>query len=249
PPLVFSIFAFATCGGYSGSLELSIECPPPNRSTPDITVTFGYPFRLHRCYLLPPPCAVPPSRVFLVGDFSSSAQFFVAVAVGAFVSAGAALGAYVGAARACAAGGRGPRLDLGVTVALAFLWLVASCAWAAALAGVKAATDPAQVLAQVSACRRSDVTCRPLAAPRMSGLNTSVVFGFLNLVLWTGNIWFVFKETGWGGLGARPPPQGVPEKAPAPEGGLGQPEGGFGQPTGGYGQPGGGAPTSFANQM
>lgn len=23
------------------------------------------------------------------------------------------------------------------------------------------------------------------------------VFGFLNFVLWAGNIWFVFKETGW----------------------------------------------------
>lgn len=23
------------------------------------------------------------------------------------------------------------------------------------------------------------------------------MFGFLNFVLWAGNIWFVFKETGW----------------------------------------------------
>ncbi|NWS50583.1 SYPH protein, partial [Probosciger aterrimus] len=92
---VFSIFAFATCGGYSGSLELSIECPPPNRSAPDITVTFGYPFRLHQVYLEAPPCAgAAPERVFLLGDFSSAAQFFVAVGVGAFLSSGAALGGY-----------------------------------------------------------------------------------------------------------------------------------------------------------
>ncbi|NXY91674.1 SYNPR protein, partial [Alcedo cyanopectus] len=89
--------------------------------------------------------------------------------------------------------------DLGVTAALAFLWLVASCAWAAALADVKAATSPAGVLAQVGGCQRPGTRCRGLESPHLSGLNTSVVFGFLNLVLWTGNIWFVFKETGWGG--------------------------------------------------
>uniref|UniRef100_A0A8C3Y6G3 Uncharacterized protein n=1 Tax=Catharus ustulatus TaxID=91951 RepID=A0A8C3Y6G3_CATUS len=43
-PQLFSIFAFATCGGFSGSLRLSIECAPPNRSQP-INVAFGYPFR------------------------------------------------------------------------------------------------------------------------------------------------------------------------------------------------------------
>uniref|UniRef100_A0A8C6V8I4 Synaptoporin n=1 Tax=Neogobius melanostomus TaxID=47308 RepID=A0A8C6V8I4_9GOBI len=32
-----------------------------------------------------------------------------------------------------------------------------------------------------------------------------VVFGFVNLVLWAGNIWFVFKETGWYKSGQRYP--------------------------------------------
>ncbi|KAM4880042.1 LOW QUALITY PROTEIN: synaptophysin-like [Sylvia borin] len=237
---LFSIFAFATCGGFSGSLRLSIECAPPNRSAP-ITVAFGYPFRLHQVYFEAPSCgAGPPERVFLVGDHSSAAQFFVTVGVGSFLYAPAALGGYLFAPQAYRAGGRGPRIDLGVTAALAFLWLVSSCAWAAALAEVKAATAPSGVLAQVGGCQRPGARCQALGAPRTSGLNTSVVFGFLNLVLWTGNLWFVFKETGWGGLGARAPPPGVPEKAPAPEGGYGPPEGGYGQPAGGYGQPGGG---------
>lgn len=31
------------------------------------------------------------------------------------------------------------------------------------------------------------------------------VFGFVNVVLWVGNIWFVFKETGWYKTGQRYP--------------------------------------------
>nr|XP_041567869.1 synaptophysin-like [Taeniopygia guttata] len=237
---LFSIFAFATCGGFSGSLRLSIECAPPNRSAP-ITVAFGYPFRLHQVYFEAPSCGGgPPERVFLVGDHSSAAQFFVTVGVGSFLYAPAALGGYLFAPQAYRAGGRGPRIDLGVTAALAFLWLVSSCAWAAALAEVKAATAPSGVLAQVGGCQRPGARCQALGAPRTSGLNTSVVFGFLNLVLWTGNLWFVFKETGWGGLGARaPPPRGGSPKRPRPQ------KGGTAPPRGGTGSPGGGtSPTT-----
>lgn len=94
------------------------------------------------------------------------------------------------------------------------------------------------------------------------------VFGFLNLILWAGNIWFVFKETGIIAPFMRQPP--AQEKQPAPgtygqqgyaqqdpysgsQGGY-QPEysqqgynegGDYGQ--GGYNQQG--APTSFTNQM
>lgn len=94
------------------------------------------------------------------------------------------------------------------------------------------------------------------------------VFGFLNLILWTGNLWFVFKETGIIAPFMRQQP--AQEKQPAPDsygqGGYGQPDpyaasqGGY-QPDysqqgynqgGDYGQGGyeqQGAPTSFSNQM
>lgn len=94
------------------------------------------------------------------------------------------------------------------------------------------------------------------------------VFGFLNLILWAGNIWFVFKETGIIAPFMRQPP--AQEKQPAPDfygqQGYGQQDpysgsqGGY-QPDynqqgynqgGDYGQSGynqKGAPTSFSNQM
>ncbi|XP_067171195.1 synaptophysin isoform X1 [Apteryx mantelli] len=225
----------------------------------------------HRRRLRLPLQGAGQEKVFLVGDYSSAAEFFVTVAVFAFLYALGALGVYLFLDSKYRENNKGPVIDLVATGALAFLWLVSSCAWAKALADVKEATAPAGVLAELPGCRRPGARCRGLRAPLTSGLNTSVVFGFLNLVLWTGNVWFVFKETGWGGPWGRGPPAGAPEKQAAPEGGYGG-GGGYGQPEGGYGQPGGGgggyqpdygqggygppeggygqgAPTSFANQM
>ncbi|XP_072705121.1 uncharacterized protein [Ciconia boyciana] len=110
---LFSIFAFATCGGYAGSFRLSVQCPSPNRSAPAVPVSFGYPFRLHRVYFEAPSCGGgPPERVFLVGDYSSAAQFFVAVGVGSFLYAPAALGGYLCRPHGGRPGGRAARLLL-----------------------------------------------------------------------------------------------------------------------------------------
>lgn len=44
-PKVFAIFAFATCGSYSGELQLSVECANKTDSDLNIEVEFEYPFR------------------------------------------------------------------------------------------------------------------------------------------------------------------------------------------------------------
>lgn len=59
------------------------------------------------------------------------------------------------------------------------------------------------------------------------------MFGFLNLVLWVGNLWFVFKETGWAAPFLRAPPEF--EKQPARDA---YDEAGCGQGPGRYGAPG-----------
>lgn len=173
------------------------------------------------------------------------------------------------------------------------MWLVSSCAWAKGLSDVKTATDPEQVVALITACDEPENRCREVYDPKVSGLNTSVVgsclracertgsavtttvclpaapqaFGFINLILWIGNLWFVFKETGWMAAfaGTYVPSQ---EKQPAPDsfgqGGYGQQDpyagsqGGY-QPDygqqGGYSEDGGYSqgyeqqPTSYSNQM
>ncbi|KAK5895477.1 hypothetical protein CesoFtcFv8_012067 [Champsocephalus esox] len=259
----FAIFAFSTCGSYSGMFKMEVECRNRTDSDLSIEVEFEYPFRLHQVYFDAPTCkGIDTERFFLVGDYSSSAEFFVTIGVFAFLYATAALSVYVFFFDKYKENNKGPLIDLGVTSVFAFLWLVSSAAWAKGLSDVKTATDPDEVITMISACELEGNACREVHEPVMSGLNTSVAFGFINLVLWVGNLWFVFKETGIVAPFMRPPPP--PQEKPAPEaqqgggyeqdpyagtqGGGYQPEyqqdAEYGQ---GYAQQG--APTSFSNQM
>uniref|UniRef100_A0A8B9PTU9 Uncharacterized protein n=1 Tax=Apteryx owenii TaxID=8824 RepID=A0A8B9PTU9_APTOW len=110
-------------------------------------------------------------QVFLVGDYSSAAEFFVTVAVFAFLYALGALGVYLFLDSKYRENNKGPVIVSGGAVGR---W-GASCAWAKALADVKEATAPAGVLAELPGCRRPGARCRGLRAPLTSGLNTSVV--------------------------------------------------------------------------
>ncbi|XP_048879668.1 synaptoporin isoform X1 [Brienomyrus brachyistius] len=195
---LFAIFAFATCGGYSGQLRVSVDCINKTDSNLSIGVNFAYPFRLYQTYFDVPLCyGKTRERLFLIGDYSSSAEFFVTVAVFAFLYSLLATVVYIFFQNKYRENNRGPLIDFIVTVIFSFMWLVSSSAWAKGLSDVKMATDPDEVLLLISACKVQANKCKSVHGPIWSGLNTSVVFGFLNFVLWAGNIWFVFKETGW----------------------------------------------------
>ncbi|KAJ8259773.1 hypothetical protein GJAV_G00173250 [Gymnothorax javanicus] len=260
---LFAIFAFATCGGYSGQLRVSVDCVNKTDSNLSININFAYPFRLHQVFFNAPLCQGKRQELlFLTGDYSSSAEFFVTIAVFAFLYSLLATVVYIFFQNKYRENNRGPLIDFIVTVVFSFLWLVSSSAWAKGLSDVKLATDPDEVQLLVSACKVQANKCSSVYGPIWSGLNTSVVFGFLNFVLWAGNIWFVFKETGWHKSGLRHP-SGTSEKQPggfnqqpynqgsfdqsgplSAQGDLGQ-QSSYGQ-VGGYSPSG---PTSFTNQM
>lgn len=42
---MFTIFAFATTGGYSGETQLKVTCPDPAPKEQGVKAVFGYPFR------------------------------------------------------------------------------------------------------------------------------------------------------------------------------------------------------------
>ncbi|NXU60012.1 SYPL1 protein, partial [Turnix velox] len=84
--------------------------------------------------------------------------------------------------------------DLAVTVTTAFLWLASTFAWATALADIKVSTG-ASVIPGIEPCKAPGTTCRFVSVTSMKALNVSVVLGFINMILWGGNIWFVYKDT------------------------------------------------------
>ncbi|XP_049433080.1 synaptoporin-like isoform X1 [Epinephelus fuscoguttatus] len=255
---LFAIFAFATCGGYSGQLRVSVDCMEKARSNLSIGIDFAYPFRLYQVSFEAPACeGIRTERVSLIGDYSSSAEFFVTIAVFAFLYSLMATIVYIFFQNKYRENNRGPLIDFVVTVVFSFMWLVSSSAWAKALSDVKVATDPDEVQLLISACKVQTNKCGSVHGPRWSGLNTSVAFGFLNFVLWAGNIWFVFKETGWhkGGArlagGASEKQSGTFNQQPYNQGSFDQSgsyntQGNLGQPSE-YSQVGG--PTSYSNQM
>ncbi|XP_065103768.1 synaptophysin b [Paramisgurnus dabryanus] len=270
----FAIFAFATCGGYSGVFRLSVECSNRSESNLNIEVEFGYPFRLHQVWFDAPSCkGEETERLFLVGDNSSSAEFFVTIGVFSFLYSMAAMSVYVFLLEKYREGNKGAQADFVVTAVFTFMWLVSSSAWAKGLSDVKRATDPDEVINLIPACDREENHCKEIHEPVVSGLNTSVAFGFCNLVLWAGNLWFIFKETGWlAAFSGTYMASG--EKQPAPDsiGQQGYGQEGYGQDpyTGSqagyqpdYGQQGGGyegggyhqgvygqaEPTSYSNEM
>ncbi|XP_068598441.1 synaptoporin-like [Brachionichthys hirsutus] len=255
---LFAIFAFATCGGYSGQLRVSVDCMEKASSNLSIGIDFAYPFRLHQVSFEAPVCeGIRREPVFLVGDYSSSAEFFVTIAVFAFLYSLFATVVYVFFQNKYRENSRGPLIDFVVTVVFSFVWLVSSSSWAKALSDVKVATDPDEVQLLISACKVQTNKCGSVRGPRWSGLNTSVAFGFLNFVLWAGNIWFVFKETVWHkdasklASGASEKQAGTFSQQPHNQGSFDQSgsyntQGTLSQPSE-YSQVGG--PTSYTNQM
>ncbi|XP_062996759.1 synaptophysin-like protein 1 [Elgaria multicarinata webbii] len=193
---IFSIFAFATCGGYSGKTSLVVNCPKGNNET--IEVKFAYPFRLNTASIGPPDiqkCNVSWTQAYvLVGNYGSSAQFFVTFAVFVFLYCMAALGLYLCYFRLYRGAGKLPLLDFAVTVIISFLWLVSTSTWAKALTDIKVATGP-NFVDELLPCKPSPQICTFNDIRSMGSLNVSVVIGFLNLILWAGNAWFVYKET------------------------------------------------------
>uniref|UniRef100_A0A2I3TLY6 Synaptophysin like 1 n=3 Tax=Pan troglodytes TaxID=9598 RepID=A0A2I3TLY6_PANTR len=195
---IASIFAFATCGGFKGQTEIQVNCPPAITENKTVTATFGYPFRLNEASFQPPPgvniCDVNWKDYVLIGDYSSSAQFYVTFAVFVFLYCIAALLLYVGYTSLYLDSRKLPMIDFVVTLVATFLWLVSTSAWAKALTDIKIATGH-NIIDELPPCKKKAVLCYFGSVTSMGSLNVSVIFGFLNMILWGGNAWFVYKET------------------------------------------------------
>ncbi|XP_061496375.1 synaptophysin-like protein 1 isoform X1 [Rhineura floridana] len=191
----FSMFVFATCGGYKGATTILVSCKGVVNRT--VTAAFAYPFRLNKVIFSSPDptrCNGTWADFHLVGNFSSSAQFFVTLGVLIFLYCMAALVLYLGYMHVYRNDGIFPMIDYVFTLSAVFLWLVSSAAWAKALVDIKVSTGP-HIVEEIPACKMQGSSCVFASVTSMGSLNVSVVFGLLNMILWGGNAWFVYKET------------------------------------------------------
>ncbi|XP_034019265.1 synaptophysin-like protein 1 [Thalassophryne amazonica] len=193
-----AIFAFGTCGGFSGRNIVSIFCGDGTNET--FATNFQYPFRLNQVPLIDGNttiCNHSVATTHMAGDYASSVEFFVGVAVVCFLYCMAALLVYLGYMHLYKDSDFGPIFDFLVTAALVFLWLVCSSAWAKGLQNVKDATNTDGISTTLTLCKQTNITCEVTDYASMRSLNISVVLGFLNMFIWAGNAWFVYKETRW----------------------------------------------------
>ncbi|XP_072509179.1 synaptophysin-like protein 1 isoform X2 [Notamacropus eugenii] len=195
--MVASIFSFATCGGFKGKTSFKVSCSAPNPANGTVEAAFAYPFRLNQVSfhaLQESLCGEKWSTYFLIGDFSSSAQFYVTFAVLVFLYCIAALVLYIGYMNLYRESRKIPFIDFLITLIATFLWLVSTSAWAKALTDIKMTTGE-NLIGQIALCNNKDINCSFDSVTSMGSLNVSVIFGFLNMILWGGNAWFVYKET------------------------------------------------------
>uniref|UniRef100_A0A8C2DU85 Synaptophysin-like 1 n=1 Tax=Cyprinus carpio TaxID=7962 RepID=A0A8C2DU85_CYPCA len=197
-----AVLAFGSCGGYTGRNLVSIFCGGSTNET--LSATFTYPFRLNQELLVENNttlCNRTVPATHLVGDSSPSVEFFVAVAVLAFLYSMVALLVYLGYMHVYRDSDFGPMFDFVLTAVFAFLWLVCSSAWARGLQTVKDATGTAGIESTLALCMDRDVKCEvtEFATIYLTTIYLLYfqIFGFLSLIIWAGNTWFVYKETCW----------------------------------------------------
>ncbi|CAG9759253.1 unnamed protein product [Ceutorhynchus assimilis] len=178
--LIFSICAFATITGYSGSISFSC-----NQTA---KLEFSYPFTLVDTVKLNDNGSC---TAIIRNDFSSDSRFFVSTGVLAMLYSLAIMFVYVKLDEAYKANKIIPLSDFLATVFLAVLWISSSAAWAHGLTGLKTVTENPVIM--------PDGTCCPggITTSSFSTLNISVIFGFLNFFLWAADLWFLYKETDW----------------------------------------------------
>jgi len=219
---LFAIIAFATCCDFSSYVEYTVECSEnAGGAVQHIKHEFYYPFQLDHVPAKNVSCGSTIRSMYLPGDFSSDAQFFVFTGVLSFLSTIAILGVYVFASEMyMAESKKAPMIDFCFTVIVAVFWLSASAAWANGVINMKFASNPDNWLfkSKSSICYLNENNTYALTAIKQCEVvtrgvfakaNVSIIIGFLNFFLWASNLWFLYKETTWfsGNAGSQPPQQ------------------------------------------
>lgn len=211
--IIFAILAFATTTSFDTESTLQVSCPPHRKSDKSepllskIVYPIEYPFKFHDQEIFERyNCSrnIPMIQQKFPMDFSSSAQFFVATGVLAFLYAGSAIGLYLTKSTQYATNPLLPVIDLAATGLLALFWVAGSCAWALGVSDLKYYTHPRYLSEHIYVCNDRSADCSTVNPGNWASLNISLLCGFTNAFLWCMSCWFVFKETQFHQNGPQP---------------------------------------------
>jgi len=224
--LFFGVVAFSTLANWNTEFSFNIKCKDEKEVTQlsnIVRVQVDYPFNIAgsqpKDLSQLKPCGVhfendtiKYSKISFMEsfDFSSDGQFFVFVGVISFLYAGLSVLMYGYYPDKYLDDPKNfPKLDFMVSSVVAMFWLAGSAAWANGLTGLKFACNPTNWLYRSEyggVCAKATnntfkfnkiESCDTIFAGSFAGANCAVLLGFLNFVLWTANLWYLYKETSW----------------------------------------------------
>lgn len=207
-----AILAFAIAVNGSSSLEFNAQCDNSQISSTGVNfkAQYSYPYDLQEvkiertsdCKSGTPP-KLDRDRLTTEGyNIKSSAEFFVFLGVMAFLYSFFMLIVYIFAKHKYDNNVYFPLVDFGVTVVFAICWFASDIAWAAAISHIQYHTNTNNLISSLpGTCKpvghSESTVCQSKKYATYGSIIISCIIGFCNLILWSGNIWFVLKETTW----------------------------------------------------
>lgn len=196
---VFAIISLSAIIRFEGFVDVQYCVDSLASSTKLAHLTYSYPFNLSSVNMVVH-CGQVDGHIYLIGDFSNDAEFFLITCVLSIVYTIAVTFVYVKLSDLYEKNGKVALSDFVCSVVLAVFWLSGSAAWAYGLSKLKSLTEPTTLRTSMKYCvpdNKENVTCGTITAGGYFGLNLSVITGFLNFFLWASDLWFLYKETPW----------------------------------------------------
>jgi len=225
-----AIFAFACATGFSGELSILQKEVVTGTGNPKLhkgVFTLSYPFSDDITMVLQEDMNDTTTMAERTAPFGerSKTEFFVVIGVFCFLYSLCMIIYYVffqedNSSNASVSTMLSPPvIDFVFGAFWCLFWFFSSCAFASGVLAIESSADLSELVAEGGAfhpyCIPTKITCIVTNA-KYATLTVAILLGFLNVFVWLGNIWFLWKETPWHNSNAQPaatiqpPPQQAP---------------------------------------
>ncbi|CAF1041744.1 unnamed protein product [Adineta steineri] len=186
--VIFAILAIATaCNGRS-SVALNV-----GGVTNAVTTTWSYPYKLANTAVIRTSDRAVLSSISTGNDPESAAEFFVFTGSTSLILSLAFILLYVFMHEQYINKDLYPVIDFTITLIWTIFWIAGSSAWAQAVTSIRTQTAWENIRQRSGLCLTTP--CSYSVSGNYANIIVSVIFGYLNFILWAGSTWFIFKET------------------------------------------------------